>query len=94
MIQTNVDEVEIVDWSLGPESETLNAELKEKLEEAIGLLSEDLRMAVVLRDVQELSNEQAAQVLEISIPAFKARLHRGRLHLRAHLSSYVRAPRS
>ncbi len=94
MAQANVDEVEIVDWSPGPEAETLNSELKEKLEEAIGLLSEDLRVAVVLRDIQELSNEEAAQVLDISIPAFKARLHRGRLQLRSRLSSYVRVPRS
>ena len=93
MTQSNVDEVEIVDWSPGPEDETLNSELKGKLEEAIGLLSDDLRTAVVLRDIQELSNEEAADVLDISIPAFKARLHRGRLQLRSYLSSYVRAPR-
>lgn len=92
--QANVDEMEIVDSRPGPESQTLNAELKEKLEEAIGLLSEDLRMAVVLRDIQQLSNEEAAQVLEISVPAFKARLHRGRLQLRSHLAPYIRAPKS
>ena len=43
--------VEDVDWSPGPESQTLNSELKRKLEEAIGELSEDLWTAVVLRDV-------------------------------------------
>ncbi len=92
--QANVDEIEIADSSPGPESQTLNTELKEKLEEAIGLLSEDLRMAVVLRDIQELSNEEAAQALEISLPAFKARLHRGRLQLRSHLAPYIQAPKS
>ena len=92
--QSNIDDVELVDWSPGPESATLNAELKAQLEEALSRLPEDLRVAVVLRDVQELSNEEAAQVLEISVPAFKARLHRGRVLLRGHLSSYIRTPKA
>ncbi len=49
---------------------------------------------MVLRDVQQLSNEEAAEVLEITVPAFKARLHRGRLALRGHLDSYVRSSRA
>ncbi len=94
VLQPAPEDLEVVDWSPGPESEALNTELKEKLEEAIGLLPEDLRAAVVLRDVQQLSNEEAAEVLEITVAAFKARLHRGRLALRGHLDSYVRSSRA
>jgi DNA-directed RNA polymerase specialized sigma24 family protein len=72
MAQASVDDVEIVDWSPGPESQTLNAELKGKLEEAIGDLSEDLRAAVVLRDVQQLSTEEAAEVVVGSVPAVQS----------------------
>ena len=89
MAQASVEDVEIVDWSPGPESQTLNAELRDKLEEAIAGLPEDLRAAVILRDVEQLSTAEAADVVSISVPAFKARLHRGRIALREQLNSYV-----
>ena len=92
MIQsTPVEDLDVVDWSPGPESQTLNGELREKLDEAIGSLPEDMRAAVVLRDVQQLSTEEAAEVAGVSVPAFKARLHRGRVLLREHLNAYVAA---
>ena len=89
MAQASVEDVEIVDWSPGPESQTLNSELRDKLEEAIAGLPEDLRAAVILRDVEQLSTVEAADVVSISVPAFKARLHRGRIALREQLNSYV-----
>ena len=89
MNQGSVEDIDIVDWSPGPESQTLNSELRDKLEEAIGDLADDLRAAVILRDVQQLSTEEAAKIVEISVPAFKARLHRGRVALREQLNSYV-----
>ncbi len=93
MAQASVEDVEIVDWSPGPESQTLNSELKEKLESAIRDLPEDLKTAVVLRDVEQLTTEEAAGVVGISVPAFKARLHRGRVALREQLSAYVASPK-
>ena len=89
MTQGGVEDMEVVDWSPGPESQTLNAELRDKLDEAIGDLPEDMRTAVVLRDVQQLSTEEAAKIVGVSVPAFKARLHRGRIALREQLNSYV-----
>lgn len=94
MAAANVEDVEIVDWSPGPESQTLNDELREKLEEAIAELPEDLRTAVVLRDVQQLTTEEAASTVGISVPAFKARLHRGRVILREQLNTYVTSPKA
>ena len=87
--QRSLEDVEIVDWSPGPESSVLNSELKEKLGEALSELPDDLRTAVVLRDVNQLSTEEAADVAGVSVPAFKARLHRGRVHLRGMLNQYV-----
>jgi len=52
------------------------------------MLQDNLKTAVVLRDVQGLSNEEAAQILEISVSSLKARLHRGRILLRQHLQEY------
>lgn len=92
--EANVDDIEVVDWSPGPESQTLNTELRDQLEAAMGTLSDDLRTAVVLRDIEQLSTEESAQVVGVSIPAFKARLHRGRLALRQQLNAYVATKRS
>ena len=55
----------------------------------IANLPEDLRVAVILRDVQGLSNQEAADTLDISVSALKARLHRGRIALRDSLIDYV-----
>jgi len=59
--------------------------LKSFLEEGLGLLPPDLRATVVLRDVQGLSNEEAAEALEITVFALKARLHRACVLPRKHL---------
>ena len=67
----------------------MNSELRDKLEDAISDLPDDLRTAVILRDVEQLSTEEAADVVGVSVPAFKARLHRGRVALREQLNSYV-----
>lgn len=75
-----------------PERAALNSELRQRLQHGLSQLPEELRVAVVLRDVQGLSNQEAADVLEISVPAFKARLHRGRLQLREMLAEYLYSP--
>lgn len=56
--------------------------------EAIDQLPEDYRMVIVLRDIEELSTEEAAQVLGISNGAARVRLHRARHALRALLSKH------
>ena len=72
-----------------PGPAALNSELGEKLAAAVDDLPDDLRTAVVLRDIQGLSNSEAADILGVSIPALKARLHRGRVVIRGKLSEYV-----
>ncbi|MBI4220547.1 MAG: RNA polymerase subunit sigma-24, partial [Chloroflexi bacterium] len=74
-----------------PEQAALSGELGERLQSAISILPAEHRAAVVLRDVQELSNEQAAAALKISVTAFKTRLHRGRIAVRAALEPYLKA---
>jgi RNA polymerase sigma-70 factor (ECF subfamily) len=55
------------------------------LEEAVARLPHDLRIAVVLRDAQGYSGQEAAETLEISVASLKSRLHRARVLLRKHL---------
>jgi len=92
LTQTGLEDMEIVDWSNTPEKGAANSELQEKLWEGINQLEPDLRAAVVLRDVQGLSNTEAADVLELTVSALKSRLHRARVLLRKHLSVYLATP--
>jgi RNA polymerase sigma-70 factor (ECF subfamily) len=64
--------------------------MHEILSEAIGKLDSDFRVVFTLRDIEELSTEETAKTLGISIPAVKSRLLRARLKLRQKLDRYFR----
>ena len=76
--------------STGPQARTLDREFEQMLDRALAELPADLRAAVVLRDLEGLSTEEAAAVADIRQAAFKSRLHRGRMQLRALLEPYLR----
>ena len=94
LTNTGVDDMEVIDWTKNPHKDVLDSELGDKLHEGIDLLEPDLRAALVLRDVQGLSNAEAAEVLEITVSALKSRLHRARMVVRRYLEEYVRTPRA
>lgn len=79
----------VVDWTGLPGDELERKELARRLEEAIDQLPPDYRTVLVLRDVEGLSTEEACEVLNLSVPALKSRLHRARLFLRKQLADYV-----
>jgi len=60
-------------------------ELRKQLEGLLAELPANYRVAVVLRDVEGFSNEEAATLLELDVRNFKSRLHRGRMALRRRL---------
>jgi RNA polymerase sigma-70 factor (ECF subfamily) len=74
----------------GPQARTLDREFEQMLERALAQLPDDLRAAVVLRDLEGLSTDEAAVATGIRQAAFKSRLHRGRMQLRALLEPYLR----
>jgi RNA polymerase sigma-70 factor (ECF subfamily) len=74
---------------LGPEARALDHEFQRALERALAQLPHELRAAVVLRDIEGLSTQEAAQVVGAHQLAFKSRLHRGRMQLRALLEPYL-----
>ena len=82
--------IEIADWTSLPDNLVLDAELQEALTRAIRELPEIFRSVVLLRDVEELTTDEAAEVLEISSDSVKTRLHRGRLALRQQMDQYLR----
>ena len=70
------------DWSNIPYKSVENDEMKMILDNAIMKLSPEYRMVFLFRDVEVLSTEETAEVMELSIPAVKSRLHRSRAFLR------------
>ncbi|HEY3489220.1 MAG TPA: sigma-70 family RNA polymerase sigma factor [Candidatus Deferrimicrobiaceae bacterium] len=79
----------IDDWSKEVERNFLNKELGEVIQKYTDSLSEKYRVVFVLSDVEGLANEETAEILGLSVPAVKSRLHRARLYLRERLTRYM-----
>jgi RNA polymerase sigma-70 factor (ECF subfamily) len=77
------------DWSNRVDERALQGELRRVLQEAIDGLPADYRTALVMHDVEGLSNPDIAETLGISLPAVKSRVHRSRLYVRKRLSDYL-----
>jgi len=82
--------LEIADWKNLPDAEYLAREMSGALRKAIAELPEIYRSVVLLRDLEEMTTEEAAEILDLSIDAVKTRLHRGRLAIRKKLDDYLR----
>jgi len=70
------------------DSLAMNNEIREALEGAIDKLPEEYKAVFVLRDIDGLSNKEVGEILSLSIPAVKSRLHRSRLMLRKKLKRF------
>jgi len=81
---------EIEDWGPSPEERYKQNELGDILNEAILDLDPSFRIVFQLRDIEELSTEETAEALGLSIPAVKSRLLRARLKLRQKLNRSFR----
>lgn len=86
--EPDVMPTQIVDWSGVPESVIDSEEASDQMERAIRALKPDLRSVFILRDVEELSTAEVAQILNLTEANVKVRLHRARLALRESLSGY------
>jgi len=81
---------EIAAWDENPEQRFSREELGGILDTAIQGLEPPYRSVFVLRDIEELSTEETADALGLSIPAVKSRLLRARLQLREKLTRYFK----
>lgn len=81
---------EFADWSPNPEQQYGQSELGDILRKTIQGLPTSFRTVFVLRDVEGLSTEETAEMLNLSIPAVKSRLLRARLQLRERLNKYFK----
>jgi RNA polymerase sigma-70 factor, ECF subfamily len=81
---------EVEDWGPSPAERYAQTELSEILTKVIGDLDPQFRIVFQLRDIEELSTEETAEALGLSVPAVKSRLLRARLKLRQTLNQYFR----
>ena len=91
-VDTGEDTVvrEIAVWEENPEERYSREELGQILDESVQSLKPAFRTVFVLRDIEELSTEETAEALGISIPAVKSRLLRARLQLREKLTRFFK----
>lgn len=82
----------VADWSSIPRNDLDRKELAARIDEAVGELPPEYRTVFVLRDVEGLSAQEGCEILSLSLPALKSRLHRARLFLRKRLADLVTAP--
>jgi RNA polymerase sigma-70 factor (ECF subfamily) len=82
---------QIADRSILPYDEVLRSEMNAALKEAIQLLPANYRSVILLRDMEELSTEETAEILDVSTDVIKQRLHRGRLALKRILEARMMA---
>jgi len=68
---------------------TDSADARERIERGLALLDAEDRAVLTLRDLEDLTGEETARILQLSLPAMKSRLHRARLHLAAAIREHV-----
>lgn len=82
-----INDAFVVDWKFSPDKLTENIELKKVLDKAIQKLPHDYRIVFLLRDVEGLSTNETSEIVNLSVPAIKSRLHRARAFLRNELNN-------
>jgi RNA polymerase sigma-70 factor (ECF subfamily) len=81
----------LMDRGDSPFDSVAHREVQQRVEEELKKLPEPYRSTLILRDLEEMSYEEIAEVLEVSLGTVKSRLTRGRDALRQRLTPYVRA---
>lgn len=82
---------EVPDGAELPDMKLLRSELRDVMTEAIQALPDLYKTVLLLRDVEELSTEETAGILDVTNDVVKTRLHRARLAVRQKLDGYLRA---
>ena len=75
-------------WARRPDDELQSDELRRRIQAAVDELPEIYKTVFLIRDVEGLSTEETGEILDISVPTVKTRLHRARIALRDHISTY------
>jgi RNA polymerase sigma-70 factor (ECF subfamily) len=79
---------QIRSWVEDPEQQLAKAQINDLVRQGVLRLPEKYRIALLLRDINQIPTEEAAAALNLSVPALKARVLRGRLMLRESLTPH------
>jgi RNA polymerase sigma-70 factor, ECF subfamily len=90
LIEETVMQIALTDPGESPFDNVAHHEVQQRVDAELRRIPEPYRTTLVLRDLEEMSYEEIAEVLEISLGTVKSRLTRGREALRQRLASYVR----
>ena len=83
-------EVPDVDWSRRADEKVLDEELGRAIRQGTDSLPEGYREVFLLKDVEGMSYEEIAEMMKITVPAVKSRLHRARLALREKIDAFYK----
>lgn len=89
-MESGEQRLQIADWGALPDTQLLQSEIRAVVGSAIAELPDIYKSVVMLRDIEELTTEETAEVLDVTTDVVKTRLHRGRLALRQKLDAYIR----
>src|SRR3954470_14943467 len=89
MVENDI-QIALTDHAESPFESVAHHEVQHRVEEELRKVPEPYRTTLILRDLEEMSYEEVAEVLEISLGTVKSRLTRGRDALRQRLAPYVR----
>jgi RNA polymerase sigma-70 factor (ECF subfamily) len=79
----------LIDHHKSPFDSVADHELKARVEEELRKIAEPYRTTVVLRDIEELSYEEIAEITQVSLGTVKSRITRGRNALKKRLNAFV-----
>lgn len=77
--------LEVPDFTNVPGTEMVNGSFSETVQDGLNQMNSEFRMAVILADIEGLSYEEVAEVMETSVGTVRSRIHRGRVQLRSFL---------
>jgi RNA polymerase sigma-70 factor (ECF subfamily) len=83
---------QIPDWSTKADDHLLDHEFRLRLREMVDELPENYKTVFVLHDLEELSNDEVAKIMGLTVAAVKSRLHRARLYLRQRVTEMLEPP--
>lgn len=80
---------EVPDYDAAPDKMMLQEALDEPVQQALGSMTPEFRMAVLLADVEGMAYEEIADVMRTSVGTVRSRIHRGRKQIRKHLMKHA-----
>jgi RNA polymerase sigma-70 factor (ECF subfamily) len=77
--------LEIADHTNVPGTDLINGSFSDTVQKGLNQMNSEFRLAVVLADIEGLSYEEVAEIMETSVGTVRSRIHRGRVQLRTYL---------